>query len=491
MSKRPDDDFFADDSVPEPPPEPPASGPVEEPPQYTRKKRESTVPDITLDGGLPAAVDAEKTILGAVMLDNQALKEITFQIQADDFSLDSHRRIMLRMSELWDEKKPIDIVTLANRLNLHKEVEAVGGVAYLASLTEGLPRRPVIDEYLRIVRDKSILRQIMMVNSSTVALAADQSQDSLGVLEYLERNLQSIKERARVLARGANEQPFFVGYRTFVANATPEIEWTVEGIIQAEGNGLIIGDSGASKSMLAYDLALHLVSGSPWFHHSIPKRRKVGLVSREDAPGLCQNRMKRMIAGGDDMLRQMVELVDLEECLYFNTRAQRETWTLQSEPDIQDIIAAVQERGIEFIVIDVFRTVWEGDENDNQETARVLAAAKRIGTEGKCQVAIIHHLSKSDKGTIFDRARGGGINGWKEWGIGVSVDNPDADPKNHIRKLHFHTKADVSCPHIFYKIGGDEYGVRLIEVDDAPAQEPLPRSKKKKGPEQQSMDYEE
>ena len=106
----------------------------------------ATIPDITLDAGLPANVDAEKTILGAILLDNAAHSEAAEKLDADDFSLDSHRRIYLRMSELMDSQRAVDIVTLANELARYKEVEAVGGVAYLASLTEGLPRRPVIDD---------------------------------------------------------------------------------------------------------------------------------------------------------------------------------------------------------------------------------------------------------------------------------------------------------------------------------------------------------
>jgi replicative DNA helicase len=96
----------------------------------------ATVPDITLDAGLPANVDAEKTILGAILLDNAAHSEAAEKIEADDFSLDSHRRIYLRMSQLLDSQRAVDIVTLANELARYKEVEAVGGVAYLASLTE-------------------------------------------------------------------------------------------------------------------------------------------------------------------------------------------------------------------------------------------------------------------------------------------------------------------------------------------------------------------
>ena len=61
-----------------------------------------------------------------------------------------------------DAQRAVDIVTLANELARYKELEAVGGVAYLASLTEGLPRRPVIEEYIRIVKDKSLLRKLML-----------------------------------------------------------------------------------------------------------------------------------------------------------------------------------------------------------------------------------------------------------------------------------------------------------------------------------------
>ncbi len=96
------------------------------------------------DQGLPASIDAEKTILGAILLDNAAHSEAAEKLEADDFSLDSHKRIYMRMSELMDEQRAVDIVTLSHQLAKVKEVESVGGVAYRSSLTESLPRRPVI-----------------------------------------------------------------------------------------------------------------------------------------------------------------------------------------------------------------------------------------------------------------------------------------------------------------------------------------------------------
>ena len=142
----------------------------------------ATFPDLRLDAGLPANIDAEKTILGAILLDNAAHSEAAEKLEADDFSLDSHRRIFLRMSELMNAQRAVDIVTLANELARYKEIESVGGVAYLASLTEGLPLRPVIEDYIRIVKDKSLLRKLMVICSAAIARAADQSETALEVL---------------------------------------------------------------------------------------------------------------------------------------------------------------------------------------------------------------------------------------------------------------------------------------------------------------------
>src|SRR5580693_261696 len=152
----------------------------------------ATLPNLALDAGLPANVDAEKTILGAILLDNAAHSEAAEKIEADDFSLDSHRRIFLRMSELMNGQRAVDIVTLANELARNKEVESVGGVAYLASLTEGLPRRPVIEEYIRIVKDKSLLRKLMLICSAAIARAAEQSDTALDVLGDAEQRLLEV-----------------------------------------------------------------------------------------------------------------------------------------------------------------------------------------------------------------------------------------------------------------------------------------------------------
>src|SRR6266545_6046403 len=96
--------------------------------------------DYTSSAGLlPVNIEAERSILGAILLDNFCYTQAA-AMHTDDFSLDSHRRIFSRMVELSESGRAIDYVTLSEELSRHKELEAIGGVSYLASLTDGLPK---------------------------------------------------------------------------------------------------------------------------------------------------------------------------------------------------------------------------------------------------------------------------------------------------------------------------------------------------------------
>ena len=167
----------------------------------------ATIPDLTgFDACLPANIDAEKTILDAILLDNMAFYEaVECGILADDFSLDSHRRLFLRMADLMEFGHAVDIVTLANELGRNKEVESVGGVAYLASLTEGLPRRPVIGEYIRIVRDKAMARRLMAISSAAIARAADQTETALEIIGEAISELEDATARGKIQGQEISE----------------------------------------------------------------------------------------------------------------------------------------------------------------------------------------------------------------------------------------------------------------------------------------------
>ena len=84
---------------------------------------------------LPANVDAERSILGAILLDNFSYNQAAEHLRADDFSLDSHRRIYSRMIDLAESSRPIDMITLIEELDRHKDLQSVGDVGYISRWT--------------------------------------------------------------------------------------------------------------------------------------------------------------------------------------------------------------------------------------------------------------------------------------------------------------------------------------------------------------------
>lgn len=148
--------------------------------------------DAVLERGLPASVDAERSILGSILLENEHFYEAAALIDDRDFCMDGHQRIFQRMADLLNGGHPVDIVTLAEQLMQRKEVESVGGVAYLASLTEGLPRRLNIREYVAIVREKAMLRATIQLAEDISLRAATQDESAEALITELDRAALSI-----------------------------------------------------------------------------------------------------------------------------------------------------------------------------------------------------------------------------------------------------------------------------------------------------------
>ncbi len=151
--------------------------------------------DYSLERGLPASIEAERSILGAILLDNFAYHQAAESLRADDFSLDAHRRIYRRMVELAESNRPIDLITLVDELATNKEVETVGGVAYISSLTDGLPRRPNIESYVRIVKDKALLRGLIFAANAAIARAMDGTEPAGDILAGAEAEIFQLSDK--------------------------------------------------------------------------------------------------------------------------------------------------------------------------------------------------------------------------------------------------------------------------------------------------------
>jgi replicative DNA helicase len=147
---------------------------------------------------MPESIHVEKVILGAMMVDPVAITDASMFLTPDDFSLDSHQRIYRAILQLIEVGYAVDYVTVSEALAKKRELDSVGGREYLAELGERLPRKLSVESYVRIVRDKSLLRQLMNVCDLGMVEAADQSTEALEVLNNVSNRLMEISDRAIV-----------------------------------------------------------------------------------------------------------------------------------------------------------------------------------------------------------------------------------------------------------------------------------------------------
>jgi replicative DNA helicase len=151
-------------------------------------------PSLALEKGLPSNVDAERLVLGSILLDDAVFIDVAGQVKAEDFCLDKHRRIYRRMSELHERGERIDRITLANELMKFNELESVDGLTYLVSLDDGLPRLPNLGGYLKIIRDKSTLRRIVEAANMLMTRALMAEEDPQHILAGAEETLLKLGE---------------------------------------------------------------------------------------------------------------------------------------------------------------------------------------------------------------------------------------------------------------------------------------------------------
>jgi replicative DNA helicase len=143
---------------------------------------------------LPHSLDAEKSVLGAILIQNDAFNAAAELIDARDFFRDAHRRIFDKMVLLSERSQPIDFITLKEELARAGELEEVGGPAYITSLADGVPRSTNVEHYARIVKEKSVLRNLIFSANRIITHAYEGEQDADLLLDQAEKAIFEIAE---------------------------------------------------------------------------------------------------------------------------------------------------------------------------------------------------------------------------------------------------------------------------------------------------------
>lgn len=142
----------------------------------------------------PQQIEAEQSLLGGILIDNDGLPQALEILKGDEFYKDAHRVVFSAIQELFERNEPVDLVTIASLLAEKNKLEAVGGATYLASLVETVPSAANVASYAKIVSEKAILRRLIQAGNEIVAASFGGGKNVEEILDHAESRIFSITE---------------------------------------------------------------------------------------------------------------------------------------------------------------------------------------------------------------------------------------------------------------------------------------------------------
>ena len=172
--------------------------------------------EVSLHKVPPQNLDAEQSVLGGIMLDNQALNSALEILDADDFYSEAHRKIFSAIIELYNKSEPCDIITLSNILKNRTQLDQAGGISYLSALSDSVPSAANISHYAKIVKEKSILRKLIGTATEILHKSYTSSSDIDTVLDEAEHAIFEISEN--------KIRPTFSPFKDLIKDSVKTIE---------------------------------------------------------------------------------------------------------------------------------------------------------------------------------------------------------------------------------------------------------------------------
>jgi replicative DNA helicase len=367
--------------------------------------------DLAFEKGLPANLDAERFVLGSILLNDTVYLQVAGAIEPGDFSLEKHRRIFTRMKDLYGRGEKIDRVTVANELLKHSQLESVDGLSYLVSLDDGLPEIVNLDSYVRIVKDKATLRNLMFAAQKVIdrCLIGDEEPDQ--ILASAEDSLLKLGEaraREQLLSPQSIIEKFPGGVNAFLdpsqrisglSTGFPKFDEMTGGM---HGGELLILAARPSmgKTALALNIAQHVATH--------PRMKKpVAVFSLEMSSSslltrlLCaaarvdQHKFRAGYLNSEERRKLHVALANLTESPLF----------LDDTPGVNmmDVHAKLRrmksDHGLSLVVIDYLQLMGSPGrtENRNQEVSAISRGLKLMAKDLDVPFLVLSQLSRASE----------------------------------------------------------------------------------------------
>jgi hypothetical protein len=323
---------------------------------FSRTNRAPLPPDIAKK--LPANLDAERSVLGAILLDdripNIALKTASMEVKPEDFSLEQHRRIFRNMLFLDQSDQPITMVFLLDNLERNGELEAAGGAGYLGSLGDGVPRVSNVTHYARLVKKRARQRDLIYFTQKIQmdAFESESTDDLYNELEKFSRQAASPSENPMVV----------VGCHELLTLDMPQPEFIVDPLLSVGGSMMIYSWAGVGKSFFTTELAAHVAMGlQKFFVWPVTRAYRVLYLYGEMHGGEIRKRWKEIAAGHKMEVPEDDQLGFVSKEFQRIKRAPRHAYDWRpsiASPTDRHIVEDWVARGYHLLVLDNVSTLW-------------------------------------------------------------------------------------------------------------------------------------
>lgn len=217
---------------------------------------------------LPYDINAEQSVLGSMLLDNEVVVEVIEKLKPDDFYRKDNKEIYSAMLELYNQNKPIELTILTQQLTLNGVIDSIGGIEYLVSLTEN-PTVSYIKHYVKIVQDKSLLRKLIKTSNDVINICQSENMSVDSIAERVENKLfdalqsrdtstaSDVKDVLKLTLDSIQEKYNKKGALSGLSTGFYDLDYMTSGL--NEGNMIIIGARPAmGKSAFALNIAQHV-----------------------------------------------------------------------------------------------------------------------------------------------------------------------------------------------------------------------------------------
>jgi len=391
---------------------------------------------------LPHNAEAERNMLGAVLVDNAHLRVVESTVSAADFFLAPYRHIFRAMQMLASGGQLIDHVTLSDALRDDPIIRNAGGAAFISALADGMPRLAPVRQWARIVHDASVLRTVAHVGQTIMDDALESNAKAPEVVERMQNRVGSL---------GTLSAGYIAGVLASEVQIE-RVEWVWDARIPLGKITVLDGDPGLGKSALTIDLAARISTGRSMPDDTRGIEGGVLIMNAED--GEADTIVPRLAAMGAnlDRVRILKTITDSSG---------------ERQPAIPGDLATIERAAVSvdarFIVIDPLMAFLSGATNSfrDQDIRRALAPLATMAERIKAAVLTVRHLNKALDGNPLYRGGGSiGIIGAARSGLLVARD-PD-DENGEVRVLAV-TKTNLGpCPSsLRYSITPERGSIRV------------------------------